>query len=85
MIIEWSEEKNKTLKKERGLSFELVLEAIEAGRILDDSKHPNDKYNHQRVLVVEVDGYPVMVPYVESGDKFFLRTMFHNRRLKRED
>jgi len=82
MIIEWDEQKNAILKKERGLSFEMVLEAIEGGRVLDDYEHSQVAYSHQRILIVKVDGYPIMVPYVQEGDKIFLKTMFHNRKLK---
>ena len=83
MIVEWDEGKNRALKKERGLlSFEQVEEAIESGRILDDVEHTADQIRHQRILIVEIEGYPVMVPYVQDGDKVFLKTMFRNRKLK---
>lgn len=83
MVIEWDEDKNRVLKKERGLSFEQVEEAIEAGRVLDDVAHPAEQFHHQRILIVEIERYPVMVPYVQEGDKLFLKTMFRNRKLKR--
>ena len=82
MLIEWDEKKNELLKKERGLSFEMVLEAIEDGRVLDDYSHKNASYSHQRILIIKLDNYPVMVPYVQDGENIFLKTMFHNRKLK---
>ena len=83
MIIEWDEKKNAILKKERGLSFEMVLEAIEDGRVMDDYEHNQASYSHQRILIIKLDGYPIMVPYdVQEGDRIFLKTMFHNRKLK---
>lgn len=83
MVIEWDEDKNRALRKQRGLSFGQVEEAIEAGRILDDVAHPAEQFRHQRILIVEIESYPVMVPYVQDGDKLFLKTMFRNRKLKR--
>jgi len=82
MLIEWDEKKNELLKREQGLSFEMVLEAIEDGRVLDDYSHKDTAYSHQRILIVRLDNYPVMVPYVQDGEKIFLKTMFHNRKLK---
>lgn len=82
MVIEWDEEKNRVLKQERGLSFEAVEEAIESGRILDDVEHTGEQYSHQRILIVEIGGYPVMVSYVQDGARIFLKTMFRNRKLK---
>ena len=62
-VIAWSDEKNRWLKAERGLSFEAVLAAIEDGRILADLAHPDaERYGHQRVLVVLIDGYAARCP-----------------------
>jgi len=52
MKITWSEIKNAELENLRGLSFEMVLAAIDDGRILADEQHPNlENYGHQRILV----------------------------------
>lgn len=40
-VIRWNYEKNKLLVKDRGVSFEEVLLAMEKGFILDDYVHPN--------------------------------------------
>jgi uncharacterized DUF497 family protein len=40
MNIRWSEEKNATLKRERGVSFEEVEEIINTGIHLDIIPHP---------------------------------------------
>jgi hypothetical protein len=77
--VRWSEDKNRQLKAERGLSFEAVLAAIEGGRILDDLAHSNPKRAHQRVLVVEIDGYACGVPYVRDGAAIFLKTAYRSR------
>lgn len=80
LLIEWDEAKNTLLKQERGLCFEDVLQAIDEDKILEDSIHPNqDRYQHQRILVVEIRGYACAVPYVVDGNKRFLKTLFKSR------
>jgi uncharacterized DUF497 family protein len=53
----WNAEKNEMLKSERGVSFESIVVAIEAGGLLDVLTHPK-----QRVLVVACDNYVYLVP-----------------------
>jgi hypothetical protein len=79
--VEWSNEKDKWLKRERGLSFSMVVEAIESGLLLDDIEHPSPERAHQRVLVFKVQGYAVAVPYVTNGKTRFLKTMHFDREL----
>lgn len=84
-VIAWSEEKNRWLKAERGLSFEAVLAAIEDGRILADLAHTDvERFGHQRVLVVLIDGYACAVPYVAEGETRFLKTIYRSRALQRK-
>ena len=73
--INWNAEKNQLLMSERGISFEDVLFALQSGRLLDDLVHPNkDKYPNQRMLVVNVDDYAWLVPYVETEADIFLKS-----------
>lgn len=52
-----------------GVSFEDVIFYLLQGDILDDLKHHNpEKYPNQRVLVVRVEEYAYLVPYVETKD-----------------
>jgi uncharacterized DUF497 family protein len=79
--INWNAEKNQWLMSERGISFEDVLYALQSGRLLDDLVHPNkNKYPNQRMLVVEIDGYAWLVPYVESDDEIFLKSIIPSRK-----
>lgn len=81
----WSAEKNEALRAERGLTFEAIVVAIESGRLLDVVAHPNvRKYPRQRVLVVELDGYVHLVPYVEEKEHFFLKTIIPSRKATRD-
>ena len=77
----WSGEKNRRLKEERGVSFEDVVLKIENGDILDILEHPNQrKYPGQRMLVVELEGYAYLVPFVETEDEVFLKTIIPSRK-----
>jgi argonaute-like protein implicated in RNA metabolism and viral defense len=81
----WSHLKNETLKYERGISFEEMILAIETDGLLDELAHPNpEKYPNQRVLVVALDGYAYLVPYVEELDYYFLKTIIPSRKATRD-
>ncbi len=77
----WSEEKNEELVRERGISFEDVVFHIERGDILDLLEHPNkSRYPGQRIFVVAIEGYAYLVPFVESEDVVFLKTIIPSRK-----
>ena len=81
----WSPEKNELLKNERGISFEEITVAVEAGTLLEVVPHPNAaKYPRQKVMVVGVAGYAYLVPYVEEDDHFFLKTIIPSRKATRD-
>ncbi|MDD5031060.1 MAG: hypothetical protein PHH58_16455 [Rhodoferax sp.] len=77
----WSPQKNQTLSAQRGVSFERIVVAIEAGGLLDILGHQNPaKYPRQRVLVVACDSYVYLVPFVEEETYFFLKTVIPSRK-----
>ena len=81
----WDTDKNELLLRERGLSFENMTVAIETGGLLQIVPHPNpSKYPRQKVMVVSVDGYAWLVPFVEEDDYFFLKTMIPSRKATRD-
>jgi hypothetical protein len=70
---------------ERGVSFEQMVVAVEAGGLLDVLAHPRpSKYPNQKVLVVAYDGYAYLVPFVEQDDHFFLKTVIPSRKATRD-
>ncbi len=78
--INWNADKNMQLKAERGISFEEVLVAISQGALLDVVEHPNnDKYPNQRLLIVRIRGYAFLVPFVETNEEMFLKTIIPSR------
>jgi uncharacterized DUF497 family protein len=77
--FDWDEEKNDWLIAKRGVSFEMCQIAIDEDRVLDvvKNKHP---YTHQQKLIIEIDGYAFVVPFVEDNHKIFLKTMYPSRK-----
>lgn len=81
----WSPEKNEQLMRERTVSFEQMVVAIEGGGLLDLLAHPNPaKYPNQKILVVATDGYAYLVPFVEQADHYFLKTVIPSRKATRD-
>lgn len=78
---EWDNAKNIILKNERGVSFEDILYYIESGKVLAIVEHPNqERYPGQNMYVIDINNYAYLVPYVESGDKIFLKTIIPSRK-----
>lgn len=81
----WSPHKNAELQAERGVSFEQVVVAIEAGGLVDIVEHPNpERYPHRRIMVVAWDGYAHLVPFVEDKGHYFLKTVIPSRKATRD-
>ena len=81
----WNSSKNHKLIEERGISFENVVFHLQNNDVLDDIRHPNDKeYPNQRVYIVNIDDYAYLVPYVESEDAVFLKTIIPSRKATRK-
>lgn len=79
--ITWNPEKNKLLKRERNISFEDVVFHMSIGDILDTLEHPNqERYPEQKIHVVKIEGYVYLVPFVESDDEVFLKTIIPSRK-----
>lgn len=82
---QWSIEKNEQLKADRGLSFEQVVMHIEGGDLLGVYEHPNQiRYPGQQILIVRVGVYAYVVPFVESDDGRFLKTVIPSRKATRK-
>ena len=81
----WSPEKNRFLQDTRGISFEEIVFHVEKGDVLDILKHPDqEKYLGQRIIVVNVEGYAYLVPYVEDDQEIFLKTIIPSRKATRD-
>ena len=83
--VNWSSDKNIQLKAQRGVSFEEALSAMSHGGLLDVLDHPNTRqYPNQRMFVVRIRGYAYLVPFVETTNEVFLKTIIPSRKATRE-
>ncbi|MBI5149650.1 MAG: BrnT family toxin [Candidatus Omnitrophica bacterium] len=82
--FDWDIDKNKKLIQGRDISFEEVVFFIEQGRVLDIVDNPNPKYRHQKMLILDIGGYVYLVPFTETSESYFLKTVFPSRKATRE-
>jgi hypothetical protein len=81
----WDPDKNERLKAGRGISFEEILLAIEEDGLRDILVHPNQRrYPGQVVLVVTYRNYAFLVPSIEEGTHYFLKTIIPSRKATRD-
>lgn len=84
-VIRWDHEKNEKLKSERGVTFEEVVYHIELGDVIDITKHPNQgKYPGQQIYVIRMHDYIHLVPFIETDDEVFLKTIIPSRKAEKE-
>ena len=82
--ITWNSDKNRLLQKERNITFEDVVLYISVGGILDTLEHPNqERYPGQKIHVIEIEKYVYLVPFVESEEEVFLKTIIPSRKATR--
>ena len=63
------------------MSFEDVVFHIMAGDILDTLDHPNqDRYPSQQIHILAIENYIYLVPFIESEDEVFLKTIIPSRK-----
>lgn len=80
-LFEWDASKNEKLKIERGISFEEVVFYISNDFVLDVVPHPNvKKYPNQNMFIINIDDYAYLVPFVETEEITFLKTIIPSRR-----
>ena len=83
--IEWNEEKNQSLIEIREVSFDLIAQLIREGDILDVYDHPNqERYPGQQMLVVRIDDYAYLIPFVTQNGHIFLKTIIPSRKATRK-
>ncbi len=81
--ISWNPDKAAALSNNElrnAIGFEECLAAIDEGRVLDDLPNPSPQYPHQRMLILNIDNYAYVVPYVDHDGHIFLKTVFPSRK-----
>ncbi len=76
--LNWSPEKNEILKRERGISFEEIAHLIESEQIIGIEE--NIGHLNQKIYILEIETYAVIVPFVENDKEIFLKTAFPSRK-----
>ena len=85
MVFRWDLQKNALLMRERGLSFEQIVLAVEGGDLLQVIAHPNPaRYPNQKIMVIAMDGYAFLVPFVQEEGGYFLKTIIPSRKATRD-
>jgi len=80
-VFNWNPDKNQLLIFNRGISFERIVFEISCGNELAVLEHPNqDKYPGQRISMVQVDDYVYAVPFIETDEEIFLKTIIPSRK-----
>ena len=83
--FDWNDEKNEFLKSARDVSFEEFVFHIQNGDVLDVIRHPNaDRYPKQNIIVLNIEGYVYLVPYVKERGIRFLKTIIPSRKATKE-
>jgi hypothetical protein len=81
----WNLEKNDLLKEERGISFEEVVLSIQLGNEVDIFDHPNQaRYPGQKISVVLIEDYAYLVPFMETEEEIFLKTIIPSRKVTKQ-
>ncbi len=80
-IFRWNAEKNEILVREKGFTFEEIVQRIESGAKVIETDHPNrEKYPNQKILIIDVEGYAYLVPCVIDKNEYFLKTIIPSRK-----
>lgn len=80
-LINWNKDKNEWLKQNRDICFDDILFYIDNDLVMDDMEHPNkEKFSKQRIMVININDYIYLVPYIESKNEIFLKTIIPSRK-----
>ena len=83
--FDWDDEKNRFLERTRGIGFEDVVFHIQNGDVLDIIRHPKkDRYPNQNIIILNVEGYVYLVPYVKEKRTRFLKKIIPRRKATME-
>lgn len=79
ITYEWDDNKNNLLKNsERRISFEEVVFALKNEQLLDVIASPT--HENQECLVLNINNYVYIVPFVQDGNHLFLKTIYPSRK-----
>ena len=83
--FDWNDEKSEFLERTRGICFEDVVIHVQNGCVIEVIRHPNrERYPKQNIMVLDVEDYIYLVPYVKLKGTRFLKTIIPSRKATRE-
>jgi len=83
--FDWNVSKNKELKADRNITFEEIVFCLMHGGLLDVIEHPDQtKYPNQRIFIINVEDYAYLVPFVETEQVIFLKTIIPSRKMTKK-
>ena len=83
--FQWNNQKNDELIARYGFGFDRIMIALSDGDVVDDRIHTNrDRYPNQRQILVDIDAYIWVVPYVQTDVGLFLKTFFPSRKATKQ-
>ena len=81
-LFDWNDEKNEWLERERGVTFEDVVYHLTHDGLLDTIEHPKqEQYPGQRIVIIDIEGYAYIVPFVEDDEVIFMKTVVPSRKM----
>ena len=81
-MIRWNEDKGRWLVQTRGVTFDEIADKILAGDYIDILENPARP--GQDIVVMEIEGYTWVVPFVVEGDDtLLLKTAYPSRKFHR--
>ena len=77
----FNEDKDKFLREKRKIGFLDIIKAVEEGHVLKSIDNPNrKKFPNQKMMLVKIKKYIYVVPYVETENEIFLKTIYPSRK-----
>jgi len=84
-LFAWNARKNDWLITVRGISFERIVHRIEHDGLLDVVVHHDpSRFPDQQIFVVKVDDHVCVVPFGESDEHYFLKTIIPSRKATKQ-
>jgi uncharacterized DUF497 family protein len=78
-VINWNEDKNKWLIRERGISFQEIADIILRGEYIDILENPTRP--NQDIFLLRIRGYTWVVPFIiDEEESINLITAFPSRK-----
>ena len=78
--INWNNEKDKKLREERGIGFDDIVIIIIEKRYVEIIENSSRNFQNQKMYVIDFHNYIYLVPFVETENEIFLKTIIPNRK-----